>query len=174
MSSYIDLCKKHNIPYSPNVIGSSGENIAKAILEYFPTFKVVFLGEKFPIVDFYVEIETDDNTYPFLVQVKATTSELTPKKYLRVSVPKGKYVLLHKKPIPTYVGGVHIDSSTLYIVPTVTGKERLTSIAPTCVLSLDNQERMLENIKRIKYDVIAYWDSLKAFEKKKAYKSNLI
>ena len=45
MSNYIDLCKKHNIPYSPNVIGSSGENIAKAILEYFPTFKVVFLGE---------------------------------------------------------------------------------------------------------------------------------
>lgn len=174
MSNYLDLCKEHNIPVSANVIGSSGENIAKAILEFFPVFRVVFLGEKFPVVDFYVEIEEDNKSYPFLVQVKATTSELTKRKYLRVSVPKGKYESLHKKPIPTYVGGVHLDSSTLYITPTITGKEKISSIAPTCILSLDNQEKTLESVTRIKYDVIAYWDSLNAFEKKLKFKSSIL
>ena len=85
MSDYLDLCKQHNIPVSANVIGASGENIAKAILEYFPTFRVVFLGEKFPVVDFYGEIDEDYKFYPFLVQVKATASDLTKRKYLRVS-----------------------------------------------------------------------------------------
>lgn len=174
MSNYLDLCKQHNIPVSANVIGSSGENIAKAILEYFPIFKVVFLGEKFPIVDFYVEIDEDNKSYPFLVQVKATTSDLTKRKYLRVSVPKVKYGSLHKKPIPTYVGGVHIDSSTLYITPTITGKEKLSSIAPKCILSLNNQEKTLESVTRIKHDVIAYWDCLNAFEKKMEYNSVIL
>ena len=163
MSDYIDLCKRHNLPISKNGIGASGENIAKAILEYLQAFRVVFLGEKFPVVDFYVEINDAENSYPFMVQVKATTSELTKRKHLQ----------LHKKPIPTYVGGVHIDTATLYITPTMTGKVKISTIAPDCVLSLDDKEANLDNVLRIKNDVMAYWDSLDAKNKKAAYKSLL-
>ena len=173
MGDYIDLCKRHNLPISKNGIGASGENIAKAILEYLQAFRVVFLGEKFPVVAFYVEINDAENSYPFMVQVKATTSELTKRKHLHVTVPKDKYLQLHKKPIPTYVGGVHIDTATLYITPTMTGKEKISTIAPDCVLSLDGKEANLDNVLRIKNDVMAYWDSLDAKNKKAAYKSLL-
>lgn len=173
MSRYLDICKQYNLPINKNAIGATGENIAKAILELFPTFRVVFLGEKFPIVDFYVEIDEDTNSYPFLVQVKTTTSEITPRKILKVSVSKEKYESLHRKPIPTYVGGVHIDEAKLYITATYKTKSRLTSIRPNCVLSLDNLDQCADNINRIKNDVKAYWDSLDAFNKKMDYTSTI-
>jgi hypothetical protein len=173
MSSYLEICKQYNLPVTKNAIGSTGENIAKAILEFFPNFKVVFLGEKFPVVDFYVEVEEDGNTYPFLIQVKATTSNLTTRKCLCVAVPNLKYQSLHSKPIPTYVGGVHIDTAQLYIAPTYSSKKRITSIKPNCVLSIENKDMCAENMNRIKNDVKAYWDCLDAFNKKKEYVSTL-
>lgn len=49
----VDACNLLNIEMDENWKGASGEDTAKAIIGSFPIFRVVFMGEKYPITDFY-------------------------------------------------------------------------------------------------------------------------
>jgi hypothetical protein len=102
-------------------IGDRGENMFElAITEYqnfkTPLFKPSYLGEKWPAIDYYVELMGVRGTRPvFFVQVKSTSSVPT-SKGLPVSISKRKCDALFQVPGPTYIVGVHEPSRKAFIL----------------------------------------------------------
>ena len=176
MDTYLGACYDFNLEMTPTAIGSSGESIAKAILEYFPIFKVVFLGEKNPITDFYVEtiVETDDGLkiqYPFLVQIKTTTSALDDLGRLSVSVPTEKYQSLCANPLPTYVGGIHLEDLSLFVKPAFDNNAHVNTIPPIMVLRMADKRDCASKLLQIQRDVITYWEKLGIHDYKQGFVS---
>lgn len=99
-----------------DVIGKRGENIVELCLTEFanfpaPLFSATRLGDKWPAVDFYVELTTIPNEKPFFfVQAKATAST-TPLKSLQISTTKHDVEI----PAPTYILGVHEPSKRVFV-----------------------------------------------------------
>lgn len=169
--SFIDACTQLNLEINEDWKGSNGEDVAKSILGAFPIFRVVFMGEKYPITDFYVEIMDKNTPYPFLIQVKTTTSELDEKRRLCVSVLNAKYDALCGRPIPTYVGGVDLNNDSLFIRPAFDENEHVCFIEPNMVISRKDKIDCGQKLLKIKRDVVNYWENLKIKEYKQAYQS---
>lgn len=105
-----------------NVIGSRGEYIAYLSLTNYsqfprPLFEPSKLGEKKPIIDFYVELDGIPNTRPyFLVQTKTTAAKIGPRaRTIQVQVSAADVQKLLNYPGPTYVIGVHEPSQRAFI-----------------------------------------------------------
>lgn len=172
IESYSDICRDFNMEMDTNSIGVSGENIAKAIIEFFPIFRVVFMGDKNPITDFYVEISNNkEKPYPFLMQIKTTTSDLDDKGCLCVKVPNDKYQALCHKPIPTYVGGVSLEDQSLFIKPAFDDSRHVNSISPDLVITTKDKRDCATKLIKIQRDVINYWDTLNTSDFKQNYQS---
>lgn len=169
--NYIEACNQLNLEINEDWKGSNGEDVAKSILEAFPIFRVVFMGEKYPITDFYVEIIDKNTPYPFLVQVKTTTSELDERGRLCVSVLNAKFVALCGRPIPTYVGGVDLNNDSLFIRPAFDENKHVCFIEPNMVISRKDKIDCGQKLLKIKRDVVNYWENLKIREYKQAYQS---
>jgi hypothetical protein len=103
-----------------DVTGRCGEDIADLCLsEYLafgkPLFHATSLGEKFPSVDFYVELDgVPGRSLYFLAQVKATTSALTATS-LNISTKKRDIDRLLEIPGPTYLLGVHEPTKRTFV-----------------------------------------------------------
>jgi hypothetical protein len=104
-----------------NVIGDRGERIFElAITDYeqfrYPLFKPAFLGEKWPNIDYYVELLGVRNASPFfLAQVKSTAGDIAGES-LSIQAPKVKCVNPYRIPGPTYLVGVHEPTSRAFIM----------------------------------------------------------
>lgn len=104
-----------------NAIGDRGENIFElAITDYrqfrYPLFKPAFLGDKWPNIDYYVELAGVHNASPFfLAQVKSTAADIAGES-LSIQAPKVKCVNLYRIPGPTYLVGVHEPTSRAFIM----------------------------------------------------------
>jgi hypothetical protein len=107
-----------------NVIGDRGEDIFKlAITDYSqfdnPLFEPAFLGEKWPAIDFYVELCGVNNSTPFFfVQIKATKKPINDQKQVLDinAVTKEKCESLFKMTAPTYLAGVHETTKRAFIL----------------------------------------------------------
>jgi Domain of unknown function (DUF4365) len=108
-----------------NLKGSRGEKILDLWLTDFKEFpealfRPQFLGEKWPTIDFYVELETVHKGKPyFFAQVKSTTTALSGG--VRISVEKKDIELLLQIPGPTYIFGVHEPSKAVFVRSVHTG-----------------------------------------------------
>jgi hypothetical protein len=101
-------------------IGDRGELLVELCLTDYasfhsPLFKPAFLGEKWPAVDYYVELLRlkKDRLY-FLGQVKSTAVDLLPGA-LRLSISKLRVNALRRIPGPTYIFGVHEPSKRVFL-----------------------------------------------------------
>lgn len=106
-----------------NVIGDRGEIIFElAVTHYqtfgYPLFKTVFLGEKWPIIDYYVQLsQVEDITPFFFVQIKSTRNEIDNKtQTLSISTSKEQCEELFKMSAPTYIVGVHEPTQRAFII----------------------------------------------------------
>src|SRR5262245_10445272 len=115
--------KMRQIAKWTNLIGERGESIFElAITDYRmfkkPLFKPGFLGEKWPTIDYYVELLGVANSSPFFfAQVKSTTNKLkTNATTIKISADRKKCELLFNLPGPTYIVGVHEPTEKAYIV----------------------------------------------------------
>jgi len=111
-----------------DVTGFRGEKIAElALTDYSefpkPLFQPGFLGDKWPAIDFYVELTAVPGKRPcFFVQTKATKSKLTKRStHLSVSTKKTDIQRLLRIPGPTYILGVHEPSKRVFIRSVHTG-----------------------------------------------------
>lgn len=88
-----------------------------------PLFRPQFLGEKYPTIDFFVELVgvTGNQTPFFLVQVKATAIGYTRAGRLRVRMTTKETISLVRYPAPTYVIGVDEDRELGFLVAAVLG-----------------------------------------------------
>jgi Domain of unknown function (DUF4365) len=105
-----------------DVIGNRGEAIVELCLTDFrhyrgPLFHPAFLGEKWPSIDFYIELRNVKGQRPyFFAQVKTTGKNLSTKsKNLVISSTKVDVVNLLRFPGPTYLLGVHEPTKRVFI-----------------------------------------------------------
>jgi hypothetical protein len=130
-----------------DVTGSRGENIVDLCLtEYtglsFPLFCPGFLGDKWPAIDFYVELTSVSGSgMYFFGQAKATTGKISPKaKVLRISSKKRDIERLQKIPAPTYLFGIHEPSKRVFVrcIHAKTPLKAITSIPLKNQLTMAN------------------------------------
>ena len=109
--------------------GSRGERIVEVRLTKRhdssdrPLFRPAFLGDKWPAIDFYVELETPLGRRPyFFAQVKSTAGQLSPRAtHLAVSGRREDVARLLQIPGPTYLLGVHEPSERVFVRSVHTG-----------------------------------------------------
>jgi hypothetical protein len=104
------------------VVGYRGEEIVELCLTNYesfpePLFRPGFLGDKWPSIDFYVELRRVPGTTPyFFGQAKATASRLLKSSSsLRISTKRQDVQRLLRIPGPTYIFGVHEPSERVFI-----------------------------------------------------------
>jgi hypothetical protein len=110
------------VTWLSNLIGDRGERIFElAITDYeqfrSPLFKPGFLGEKWPSIDYYVELLGVRGCNPFFfAQVKSTTRPLSDgTDVIEINVNQKKCESLFRIPGPTYIVGVHEPAKKAYI-----------------------------------------------------------
>lgn len=142
-----------------DVTGFRGEKIVELCLTDYhafrkPLFRPGFLGDKWPAIDFYVELTAVPGKRPyFFGQVKATTSKLTAtSKNLSVSTKKEDIQRLLRIPGPTYILGVHEPSKRVFVRSVHTGiaVKAITRIPLTYELTS-------ANLKKLHDEVRDYW-----------------
>lgn len=103
-----------------DVIGKRGENIVELCFTDYSNFatslfSLTHLGEKWPAVDYYVELTTvPGRRLFFFVQAKATASPSVGT-HLRISSTKDDVARLLEIPAPTYIVGVHEPTKRAFI-----------------------------------------------------------
>jgi hypothetical protein len=143
------------------VTGFRGEKIAELALTEFsefrtPLFQPGFLGDKWPSIDFYVELNSVRGKRPyFFVQTKATRSKLTTSSVsLSISTKKKDIERLLKIPGPTYVIGVHEPTKRAFIRSVHSGlpKRAITRIPLS-------HELTSANLRLLHTEVKDFWKS---------------
>jgi hypothetical protein len=104
-----------------DVTGFRGEKIVELCLTDYavfaePLFQPGFLGDKWPAIDFYVELVTDPGRHLyFFAQVKTTARPWTPRsRTVRIDARLRDVARLSKIPGPTYLLGVHEPSRRVF------------------------------------------------------------
>jgi len=104
------------------VIGFRGEKIVELCLTDYrsfakPLFRPGFLADKWPAIDYYVELTSvRGKRLYFFAQAKSTTSALTGRSTsLSISTKKKDIDRLLRIPGPTYILGVHEPSKRVFI-----------------------------------------------------------
>lgn len=105
-----------------NAVGFRGERIVELRLSEYeelaaPLFSPAFLGDRWPAIDFYVELnEVPGKRLYFFAQAKATASSLADhSEHLTVSTRKTDVDRLLSIPGPTYILGVHEPSQRVFV-----------------------------------------------------------
>lgn len=156
-----------------NSIGLRGESIFTTRITQGNIFNVYFLGDKAPIVDFLVEINDAKTPYAFMVQVKSTIRGYDTVGNLKVGVVKDKYQALLKRPLPTYIAGVDVNTETVYICSAFYDKKYVKSLPTKYKLKFTSPVITARVLDLLKTDVINYWNSCQTTRRKKNFKSSL-
>lgn len=105
-----------------DVVGFRGERLVELRLTDYgdftePLFRPGFLGDKWPAVDYYVELNSVRGKRPyFFAQVKATSLPLSAEStHLTISSRKHDIERLLRIPGPTYLFGVHEPSGRVFV-----------------------------------------------------------
>lgn len=116
-----------------------------------PLFRPGFLGDKWPGIDFYVELESVRGKRPyFFVQVKATTSPLHAEStHLSISSKKADIERLLRIPGPTYIFGVHEPSRRVFVRSVDAGRpvKAVTRIPVAYELTSTNLEVLHKEVR---------------------------
>jgi len=140
-----------------DAIGLRGESIFFVALTKLygrpePLFNPRFLGEKYPSVDYIVELNSPSaRIIPyFFVQVKTTRAGYTKRDHrLKVKVPHKDSVRLVALPAPTYVVGVDEVNEATYIV-SANGRytKGLSSLSTQFPLNQPTQELLFQEVSK--------------------------
>ena len=143
-----------------DALGARGEAIFYVLLTEFhsdagPIFRPQFLGDKWPTVDYVVELLGADPAVPFFfVQVKTTRAGYTKRdKRLKVSVTKADMERLASFPAPTYIVGIDERAETGFLL-SANGErlDRVASLPSDFPIDRTTRERLWNEVK-------AFWDA---------------
>lgn len=158
-----------------NDIGERGENLFAVRITQDFIFIPCFLGAKWPAGDFYLEINDEQNPYPFLVQTKTTTQGYNKGDgNLKAPVPTQKLGNLINRPLPTYIAGVDEIDEKVYICPAFDPTITYPSIPTSSfVLDINNKTLSRTNLQRLRDEIIDFWNNSNMINYKKQYNSNM-
>lgn len=136
-------------------LGKRGEALFYVTITRFygrerPLFRLQFLGDKWPTLDFFVElVDAGDSTPYFFAQVKATRKGRLRNGRLRVEVERDDMRRLALYPAPTYVVGIDEISEEGYIL-SANGESAnsLASLPTDFPINKTNQELLWEEVKQ--------------------------
>ena len=136
-----------------NRIGSLGEHLFNYIISRNYRFQPVHLGDKYPNVDFFVELLGHHKPYYFLVQIKATEQGINRNGKLRISIPKSKIKALAEYTCPTYLVGIDIQGEQAFIYPVnKIPRKAISSFSTAKPLTVATLSNLFD-------DVIAFWEN---------------
>jgi hypothetical protein len=139
-----------------DVIGFRGEKIVELRLTDYsefdkPLFRPGFLGDKWPAIDFYVELNSvRGKRLYFFAQVKSTSGALSHEStHLSISARKKDVEHLLRVPGPTYIFGVHEPSSRVFVRSVHTGipVQAITRIPVAYELTSTNLEALYREVR---------------------------
>lgn len=114
-----------------------------------------FLGDSWPLVDYYVELHLPNSWNPFFfVQVKATTNGLTASGNLDIpKLDKREIDGLAARPAPSYVAGIDVSTKAIYFLA-VTGRriQPLNSMPTDHVINDGTRQTLFD-------EVLDYWST---------------
>ena len=145
-----------------DVTGRRGEKIVELCLTQYaaftrPLFNPGFLGDKWPAIDFFVELQDVPNATPyFFAQVKATSVPMTPRaSSLHISSTKADISRLLQIPGPTYVFGVREPTQRVFVKSVHAGS------APKAITRIPLVNELTpENLRRLYDEVRRHWESV--------------
>ncbi|MGK7897816.1 MAG: hypothetical protein AB4372_30425 [Xenococcus sp. (in: cyanobacteria)] len=144
-----------------DVIGFRGEKILELCLTDYqafpqPLFNPGFLGDKWPAIDFYVELTSiPGKRLYFFGQAKATTSELTKNStILNISTTKKNIEQLLEIPGSTYIFGIHEPTKRVFAQSVHTG----IPVKAITRISVSNELTSV-NLRRLHDEVRDFWTS---------------
>jgi hypothetical protein len=139
------------------VTGFRGEKILELGLTDYasfsrPLFSPGFLGDKWPAIDFYVElIGVRKRTPYFFAQAKSTRGAISGKR-LRISTKRQDVARLLRVPGPTYIFGIHEPTMRIFVRSVHAG------IPESAITTIPiDHELTTMNLKRLYDEVKAYW-----------------
>ena len=135
------------------VTGFRGEKILELCLTDYkefagPLFRPGFLDDKWPSIDFYVELQAVTKRKPyFFAQAKTTASRLS--RSLRISTKKKDIEKLLQIPGPTYIFGIHEPSRRVFVqsVHSGTRAEAITRISLLNELTARNLQVLHDEVR---------------------------
>ena len=140
-----------------DVIGKRGELIVELRLSDYanfpaPLFSTTHLGQKWPAVDFYVELATVAGKRPFfLAQAKSTASACS-RTNLRISSTKQDIERLLEIPAPTYLLGIHEPTKRVFVRAVHKGSAVKAITRIPLAYELTSQ-----NLKALHNEVVRFW-----------------
>lgn len=155
-----------------NAQGQRAEEIFGVRITQDYLFRARDLGAKWPVSDYYVEINDDNNPLYFIVQIKSTIRSLSSKNKLPISVSKRKLNQFSNYNAPTFLAGVNIQNETVYMIPIYRRQPvTLYSIPTTFVLSANNKTLSFSNLKLLEKEVRSFWWQTYSRTDKRNFKS---
>lgn len=141
------------------VTGFRGEKILELCLTDYqafprPLFKSGFLGDKWPAIDYYVELTSvRGKRLYFFAQAKATRSTLVPAQTdLAISTKKKDIERLLQIPGPTYIFGIHEPSRRVFVRSVHAG------VPAKAITRIPFSHELTTNNLRILHDEVrGYW-----------------
>ncbi len=139
-----------------DVTGFRGEKIVELCLTDYeafakPLFRPGFLSDKWPAIDFYVELTSvHGKRLYFFVQAKSTNSVLTAQATsLNISTKKKDIDRLLRIPGPTYIFGVHEPTKRVFARSVHAGipVKSITQIPFTHELTSPNLQRLHDEVR---------------------------
>jgi hypothetical protein len=137
-------------------LGIRGEALAVLLLSDYcgrvePFFRLHFLGEKCPTVDYLVELvgSTSESGF-FFIQVKTTAQGYTKDaaaRRLKVQVSQQDVDRLVKYPAPTYVIGVDVTNRVGYILSVNEPRGRIASLPTKYPINCANLELLWAEVR---------------------------
>jgi hypothetical protein len=142
-----------------DITGFRGEKIVELCLTDYsefpkPLFRPGFLGDKWPAIDFYVELTAVRGKHLyFFVQAKTTASALSEHSTnLSISTKKKDIDRLLRMPGPTYILGIHEPSKRVFIRSVHTGIPVKAITRIPLIYELTS-----ENLMKLHNEVRNYW-----------------
>jgi hypothetical protein len=141
-----------------DVTGFRGEKIVELCLTDYqefpaPLFRPGFLGDKWPAIDFYVELEAVPGMRPYVFcQVKATASNFTTTS-LAISTKKKDVDRLLRMPGPTYIFGVREPTKRVFVKSVHIGPVRAITRIPLAY------ELTSGNLQALHHEVLGFWST---------------
>ncbi len=137
-------------------------------------FRARDLGGKWPVSDYYVEINNDDEPFYFIVQIKSSRRGYDTSKNLKIAVSKKKINQFSNYNAPTYLAGVDMEKEIVYLTPTYkkmnTGVSKISS---SIFLDAYNKVKSLKHLKILEKEIKRFWKQTNTKTIKRNFKSSL-
>jgi hypothetical protein len=160
--------------FKKNQQGKRAEEIFGVRITQDYIFRARDLGGKWPVSDYYVEVDNDDNPLYFIVQVKSSTRGYNKSNNLKISVTKKKANQLVSYMAPTFVAGVDIEKEIVYVTPLY--KERasgISVISDSFILSVSDKSSSKENLNKLLQEIKQFWNDTNTKTVKRNFISKL-